>query len=60
MSDLAGDVVRSRAQRKHRGVCRVCGCTEARGCPEGCWWVGPNLCSVCADKINEAKRKEKP
>lgn len=30
-------------------ACRVCGCTEERGCPEICWWVGPNLCSSCAE-----------
>lgn len=30
------------------GVCRVCGCTDLYGCPEGCWWVEPDLCSSCA------------
>jgi hypothetical protein len=29
------------------GVCRVCGCTDECGCPEGCWWVEPDLCSSC-------------
>jgi hypothetical protein len=28
-------------------VCRMCGCTDLQACPEGCWWVGPNLCSSC-------------
>jgi len=32
------------------GVCRVCGCTDEYGCPEGCWWVEPDLCSSCAGK----------
>lgn len=31
--------------------CRVCGCTDDDGCPDGCWWVddprGGNLCSQC-------------
>lgn len=27
--------------------CRVCGCSEARACPGGCVWVGPDLCSRC-------------
>lgn len=27
--------------------CRGCGCTDEEGCPEGCWWVGPGLCSSC-------------
>jgi len=31
-------------------VCRVCGCTELCACPEGCWWVEPDLCSSCAEK----------
>lgn len=30
------------------GVCRVCGCTDQYGCPEGCYWVEPDLCSSCA------------
>ena len=29
-------------------ACRNCGCTEASGCDDGCWWVGPDLCSNCA------------
>jgi hypothetical protein len=27
--------------------CRICGCTDARACPGGCWWVGPDICSAC-------------
>jgi hypothetical protein len=30
------------------GVCRSCGCSRERGCPEGCIWAEPNLCSRCA------------
>jgi hypothetical protein len=30
------------------GVCRVCGCTNERACPDGCVWAEPNLCSRCA------------
>lgn len=29
------------------GVCRVCGCTDLNACPGGCFWVAPDLCSVC-------------
>lgn len=28
-------------------ACRVCGCTDRHGCPEGCWWVEDDLCSAC-------------
>lgn len=28
--------------------CRICGCTQNNACPEGCYWVEKNLCSVCA------------
>lgn len=28
--------------------CRVCGCTDDEGCPEGCWWVADDRCSACA------------
>ena len=30
--------------------CRMCGCTDSRTCPGGCWWVGRNLCSSCERK----------
>lgn len=29
-------------------TCRVCGCTSQHGCPGGCIWAEPNLCSRCA------------
>lgn len=28
-------------------ACSKCGCTEARACGGGCFWIGPNLCSAC-------------
>jgi len=27
--------------------CRICGCTDERACPGGCFWVGKDLCSRC-------------
>ena len=30
------------------GTCRVCGCTDATPCPDGCGWVEVDLCSSCA------------
>jgi hypothetical protein len=27
--------------------CRVCGCTDDRACPGGCYWVETDLCSAC-------------
>lgn len=35
-------------QHKAPGVCRVCGCTDENGCPEGCYWIEADLCSQCA------------
>jgi hypothetical protein len=38
--------------------CRVCGCTDAAPCVvggESCWWVGKELCSVCAAKEGKVK-----
>ena len=32
--------------------CRVCGCDQERGCPKGCYWVGPDLCSSCVQNVN--------
>lgn len=41
---------------KFERTCRVCGCTDAHGCPNGCFWVDDDLCSNCGDvppaKIN--------
>lgn len=31
--------------------CRVCGCTDDYACPGGCYWVEPDLCSKCAEKM---------
>ncbi len=34
--------------------CRECGCTDAHGCPEGCYWVEADLCSQCAgEQVSE-------
>jgi hypothetical protein len=30
-------------------ACKVCGCTWSNACPGGCHWVGPGLCSSCAE-----------
>lgn len=35
-------------------VCRVCGCTDERACPGGCWWIQWDLCSACAQSRKEA------
>jgi hypothetical protein len=30
-------------------TCEVCGCTDSRACPGGCYWVShdPPICSAC-------------
>ncbi len=33
---------------KETRKCKVCHCTELHPCPEGCYWVGAELCSSCA------------
>lgn len=40
-----------------KGSCRVCGCTERHGCPEGCSWIvaprdgqGYGICDLCLDR----------
>lgn len=27
-------------------VCVKCGCTDARACPGGCFWIHKNICSM--------------
>jgi hypothetical protein len=34
-------------------TCRVCGCTDDHGCPGGCLWVAPDLCSRCARRLED-------
>jgi hypothetical protein len=35
-------------------TCVRCGCTEKRGCSEGCFWIEDNLCSQCEGRIGRA------
>jgi len=30
-------------------LCKDCGCTQEASCPEGCEWVGDDLCSACQE-----------
>lgn len=34
-----------------RWKCVICGCTDDHACEGGCYWVYPNLCSACAEKL---------
>ncbi|MDD3057138.1 MAG: hypothetical protein PHO72_02405 [Sphaerochaeta sp.] len=38
--------------------CRVCGCTDDMACPGGCYWVEPDLCSRCAEKMRREDASE--
>ena len=35
--------------------CKYCGCTELRGCSNGCWWINSdeNICSNCGHENQE-------
>ncbi len=43
-------------------TCRICGCTEDRACPGGCWWVPDpemgDLCSACAGPMDAIEPPE--
>jgi len=32
--------------------CRVCGCDDLHACKGGCFWIEPDLCSQCYEKMN--------
>lgn len=34
-------------------TCRVCGCTDERACPGGCYWAAPGLCSSCGVNVKK-------
>lgn len=40
--------------REEAGVCRKCGCTDARACAGGCFWVNSahTLCSACLSRFS--------
>ncbi|MGH3849125.1 MAG: hypothetical protein ACRDRT_05395, partial [Pseudonocardiaceae bacterium] len=35
-------------------ACRVCGCTDEKGCGEGCYWIEDHLCSNCIEQTSES------
>lgn len=41
---LAGNAIEGKRR------CRICGCTDDRACPGGCYWVEEDLCSKCAEE----------
>jgi hypothetical protein len=43
---LIRETILDRRRDKTR-ACRVCGCTDDRACPGGCWWAAEDLCSAC-------------
>lgn len=56
MLRIAIDQARAHACCQAPRACLWCGCTDARGCPEGCEWAGPEICSVCAEAIADRMR----
>jgi len=32
-------------------VCMICGCSEERACPGGCFWAGPGFCSTHLEEL---------
>lgn len=31
--------------------CQICGCTDKKACPGGCFWIMSEICSNCIRKI---------
>jgi ParB/RepB/Spo0J family partition protein len=50
---------RARKAKPKVPTCRECGCTDDKPCETGegepCSWVEPDLCSACADKMQDAE-----
>lgn len=40
--------------------CRICGCTDDNACPDGCYWIEEDLCSACADLVDQIVRTSVP
>ncbi len=45
--DEISDALEVAEEVPEEAVCRVCGCTDNHACPDGCYWVEPDLCSQC-------------
>jgi hypothetical protein len=55
IANLANDFDETIDVTKYVHMCRVCGCTEFRACPDDgsgnpCHWIEDNLCSACGGK----------
>lgn len=48
----------------NQAACIGCGCTDADGCPEGCYWLSVNrrtgvgVCSSCPDQQSTGERRQ--
>ena len=51
-------VERGTVDLKNSAVCIGCGCTNARACAGGCFWVAENKCSECFDEDGNRARKD--
>ncbi len=40
---------KSSTHPKKKRTCKRCGCTDARACRGGCYWVARDLCSRCEE-----------
>ncbi|MEN6537813.1 MAG: hypothetical protein ABFD89_29445 [Bryobacteraceae bacterium] len=49
ISDEIEEARQARIAAGEEMVCRVCGCSDTRACPGGCYWAAPGLCSKCAE-----------
>ena len=37
--------------------CEYCGCTDGRGCLNGCSWILPGVCSNCVVNVTNVSRE---
>ena len=56
---VAASVILDIRRETSESSCRVCGCTEDRACPGGCYWadVDHTLCSECVGAPRQAGRE---
>jgi hypothetical protein len=47
-----------RAELRAEPCCKVCGCTDAMGCAQGCSWTDvSHVCSACLETAENAERE---
>lgn len=61
--DRFADLIEVHELADGEATCAICGCTDSKACPGGCWWIPDpaglmrDICSACEDVAREMARE---